>query len=117
MDWKDWEANRFPPNGGSLTFIDDEARRVGEGGKIVGFQYSWDWGSNHYEGHWIIWSVDENGRRVEDPRSETPPIALVSIFQYGYSRSMPGHIPLMAFTAEEWATLCEASEGHDGRES
>lgn len=117
MGWEDWGEDKFPVNApGTEHFIDTETARLGEGGVIVGFQYGWggkdDNGEWYNKPYWIVWKVTAPHyapllRRAEGIQHAKPPAALPFIFLTAYQRSGFGRIPLMSFTAEEWAAMEE----------
>lgn len=116
MGWEDWGEDKFPVNApGTEHFIDVETARLGEGGVIVGFQYGWggkdDNGKWYNKPYWTMWKVTNKGGRALKNRMGyhpvQPPAALPFIFLNAYQRAGYGRIPLMSFTAEEWAAMEE----------
>ena len=116
MGWEDWGEDMFPVNApGTEYFIDVETQRLADGGVIVGFQYGWggkdDNGKWYNKPYWTVWKVVTphyaSLHRREEDRLATPPAALPFIFLTAYQRSGFGRIPLMSFTAEEWAAMEE----------
>lgn len=124
MDWEDWVSSKFPPNGGSASFIHDEAHRIGEGAVIIGFQFKWYSGSrgdNLHRPYWCRWDMvrEPDGKlRLRGAKNLTSPPSetFLSLFPLIYSRCTAGHIPLAAFTPEEWSALTEGG-GDEGRVS
>lgn len=119
--WKDWHVDMFPVNHSPEVpdrGISEEAKRVGEGGVVVGFQYGWggkeESGLWSHEPYWRLWDVEHDGvvDRMQEVRGGLPP-ALVALFPIIYRRDGYGRIPLAAFTREEWAALCRSDDGRE----